>query len=120
MRAETDVSSRNYELRLLQFDPASSCYVFEALPRKPGKYHFRGKVWIDATSHGIRRIEGEPARPPSFWIRRTRFVHEYARFGEFWFPVHNHTDVQLLIFGHSALDIEYSGHDWRAAGEPGQ
>jgi len=120
VRTETDVSSRNYELRLLQFDPASSCYVFEALPRKPGKYNFRGKVWIDAGSHGIRRIEGEPARSPSFWVRRTRFVHEYARFGEFWFPVRNHTEVQLRIFGRSALEIEYADHHWHAAPKPGQ
>ncbi|MEK7406673.1 MAG: radical SAM protein, partial [Acidobacteriota bacterium] len=113
IRAETDVSRKNYEFRFLEFDRETSSYVFEALPRKPGKYNFRGKVWIDAGSHGIRRIEGEPARRPSFWTRSVRFVHEYARFGEFWLPVRNHTEVQLRIFGRSVLDIEYSDHHWR-------
>jgi len=112
-RSETDVCRRNYEFRFLEFDRATASYLFEAVPKNPGKYHFRGKVWIDAGSHGIRRIEGEPARAPSFWVRSTRFVHEYARFGEFWFPVRNHTEVQLRVFGRSALDIEYSGHQWR-------
>jgi hypothetical protein len=115
IRAETDVCRHNYQFRLLDFDQDTSSYVFEALPRNPGRYHFRGKVWIDAASHGIRRIEGEPARSPSFWVRRTRFVHEYARFGEFWFPVRNHTEVQLLIFGRSALDIEYRDHQWQGS-----
>lgn len=115
IRAETDVCRSNYQFRLLEFDQATASYVFEALPRNPGRYNFRGKVWIDADSHGIRRIEGEPARPPSFWVRSTRFVHEYARFGEFWLPVRNHTEVQLRIFGRSALDIEYSDHRWQGA-----
>jgi MoaA/NifB/PqqE/SkfB family radical SAM enzyme/outer membrane lipoprotein-sorting protein len=113
LRAETDVSRKNYDFRDFQFDPETSSYVFEALPKKAGKYNFRGRVWIDAGSYGIRRLEGEPARPPSFWIRSIRFVHEYARFGDFWLPVRNRTDVQLRIFGHSALDIEYSDHHWQ-------
>jgi len=120
VRVQTDISGRNYEFRLLEFDQETSSYVFEAFPRNPGKYNFRGKVWIDAPSHGIRRIEGEPARAPSFWVRKTRFVHEYARFGEFWLPVRNHTEVQLRIFGRSALDIEYLDHQWRAATGPFQ
>jgi len=34
--------------------------------------------------------------------------------------VRNHTEVQLRIFGRSALDIEYLDHHWSAATEPGQ
>ncbi len=111
-RAETDVSRKNYEFARFRFDRETSSYVFDAVPRKPGKYNFRGQVWIDAGSYGIRRIEGEPARPPSFWVKRIHFVHDYARFGEFWLPVRNHSDVQLRVFGHSALDIQYSDHQW--------
>jgi len=113
-RRDVDICRRNYAFTFLRYDGDIGDYVFETRPLHQSKYLFRGAIWIDGESFGIRRIEGEPARSPSFWVRRTSFVHEYARFGPFWFPVRHRSEAQLRLFGESTLTIEYLEHRWRA------
>jgi hypothetical protein len=35
-----------------------------------------------------------------------------------WFPVKNHSEVDLRLFGHSTLDISYFHYDWQPASYP--
>jgi MoaA/NifB/PqqE/SkfB family radical SAM enzyme len=109
----TEISRRNYTFKFAGYDEAAGAYVFEVEPHTPNKYLLRGKVWINADEFAIQRIEGEPAQRPSFWVRKTNFVHEYARFGGFWLPVSNRTEVQLLLFGRSTMSIDYYQYDWQ-------
>ncbi len=50
---------------------------------------------------------------PSFWVRRTRFAQEYAKFGEFWFPVHTRHEAELRLFGRAIMEIDYFGYEWQ-------
>jgi hypothetical protein len=47
---------------------------------------------------------------PSFWVKKTEFEHEYGRIGGYWLPVRHRTRVELKIFGHSTLEIDYGGY----------
>ena len=115
IREASEISRRNYNFEFLGFEAESHAYIFRAEPRTGNRYLFRGKVWIDADDYAVRRVEGEPAQKPSFWVRRTHFVHEYAKFGEFWFPVRNRTEVDLRLLGHSTFSIDYSEHAWQVS-----
>jgi MoaA/NifB/PqqE/SkfB family radical SAM enzyme len=127
VRREVDICRRNYVFTFSNFDENARAYLFEVQPRTPNKYLFRGKVWVNGQSFAIQRIEGEPAKSPSFWVKRTHFVHEYAQFGSFWFPVRHHSEAELRLFGRSNLVIEYFDYRWEAtshdrkesAGRPG-
>ena len=44
-------------------------YVLRIVPKRKDKFSLRGQIWVDATTFRIRRIEGVPAKNPSFWIR---------------------------------------------------
>jgi MoaA/NifB/PqqE/SkfB family radical SAM enzyme len=110
---DVDISRQNYLFTLVGTDETGGVYVFAVEPRTPNKYLFRGRVWVDRHSFGIVRIDGEPAKSPSFWVRKTHFIHQYARFGDFWFPVSNRTEVELRIFGKSTLSIDYYGYEWQ-------
>ncbi len=107
IRASTDIARSNYEFHLLGFDPEVHAYIFEVLPRTRNRYRFRGRIWVDADTFGIRRIEGEPSVSPSRWIKRTNFTHEYARFGGYWLPVGHRSRAELHLFGTSTLEIDY-------------
>lgn len=113
-RQAVDLSRRNYSFRLETFDQAADAYIFDAEPRTANRYLLRGKIWVNAEDYGIQRIEGEPARKPSFLVRRTIFVHEFAKFGDFWFPVHHHSETDLVLFGHAVLEISYFDYQWQA------
>jgi len=65
-----------------------------------------GKIWVDATDYSIVRIEGQPARNPSFWVHSVHFVHTYQKLGPFWFASSTDTTSQIRVFGDSELTIE--------------
>jgi hypothetical protein len=68
---------------------------------------FEGRVWIDAQDYAVARIEGEPAKSPSFWIRGVHFVHTYQKSGPIWFPLATESTTEVRIFGATTLTIEY-------------
>jgi hypothetical protein len=82
-------------------------YVLEATPKAASPVLFRGRVWVDAETLAIVKIEGEPARNPSFWVRKTHFVHEYKRVGPQWLASANRSESEIRVFGRSAVTIEY-------------
>jgi len=111
-RALADINRENYGFRPIEFDAGESAYVFEAIPHQPGRYRFRGRIWVDAETFAIKCVRGAPAVSPSFWVKRTEFIHEYRQFGGFWLPVRHHSQAQLRLFGTSTLDIEYDSYTW--------
>jgi hypothetical protein len=111
-RSSTRITPANYDFQVvgqetLETGPA---YVLQVSPRTENKYLIRGKVWVDANDYSIVRIEGEPARNPSFWVRSVHFVHTYQKVGPFWFASSTHTRSEVRIFGESELTIENSGY----------
>lgn len=113
VRQQVDLSRRNYQFTFQQYDPAARAYVFAVEPRSPNPYLLRGKVWINEQDFAVQRIEGEPARRHSVFIRQTRFVHEFGRFGDFWFPVRHHSETELRVFGRAVLEISYFDYHWQ-------
>lgn len=113
-RQAVDLSRRNYSFRFEAFDEAADAYIFDAEPRTANPYLLRGKIWVNAEDYGIQRIEGEPAKKPSFLVRKTVFVHEFAKFGDFWFPVHHRSETDLRLFGRAVLEISYFDYQWQA------
>jgi hypothetical protein len=113
IRRMSDIDRSNYSFRYVAYDEELRAYVFEASPRSPSKYQFRGWIAVDAATHGVRRVWGEPARRPSFWVRTTRFVHDYGQVSHFWLPVRHRTKVELRWFGESTLEIDYAEYQLR-------
>jgi MucB/RseB N-terminal domain len=112
VRDTTRIIPSNYTFQLLGKDTVEGrpAYVLQLTPREENKYLINGKIWVDALDYAIVRIEGRPARSPSFWTRNVHFVHTYQKVGPFWFAASTHFDSQLLFFGASELVIENSGY----------
>jgi hypothetical protein len=85
-------------------------YVIAVTPKTPNKYLMKGKIWVDAEDYAIVRIEGQPAKNPSFWVKSVRFVHTYARQGAFWLPASDDSVTDVRILGATDLKIEYFGY----------
>jgi hypothetical protein len=113
VRRQVDLSRRNYQFTFQRFDPVAGAYVFTVEPRSSNPYLLRGKIWINEQDFAVQRIEGEPVRRHSVLVRQSRFVHEFARFGEFWFPVRHHSETDLRLFGRAVLEISYFDYHWQ-------
>ena len=111
-RNSTRLTPANYDFQFvgqekLETGPA---YVLAVSPKTANKYLINGKIWVDANDYSIVRIEGQPARNPSFWVRKVHFVHTYEKVGAFWFASATHTESEIRIFGSSELTIENSDY----------
>jgi hypothetical protein len=77
---------------------------------------------VDAEDFAVTRIEGSPAKNPSFWINSATVVHHYHRTGRFWLPASNHSAAQVKVFGLNEVAIEYFDYvtnDAHAKATPG-
>jgi MucB/RseB N-terminal domain len=108
--ADSDLSPRNYEFKLLGTDQVAGndAYVMEITPRRKAKYLCRGRIWVSARDFAIVRLEGEPAKNPSFWVSHTQMANTYQKVGEFWLPVHKDATTDLRLGGRAVLAIDYS------------
>jgi hypothetical protein len=111
-RKETRIIPENYDFRLVGTEALDGRdnYVLEINPKKPTKFSIRGRIWVDAQDFAIARIQGQPAKNPSFWIRSVQVVQRYGRTDQFWLPALNHSVAQARVFGVTEVVIEYSDY----------
>ena len=106
------ITPANYNFKFVGQESLNTgaAYVLAIIPKTDNKYLIDGKIWVDARDYSIVRIEGRPARNPSFWVHDVHFVHSYQRVGQFWFAASTHTTSEVRIFGPSEVTIDNSGY----------
>ena len=111
-QAQTRLSSENYDFEFAGFEatPQGSRYVLNLLPKTKNKFLYRGKIWVDAKDFAVVRIEGEPGKNPSFWIKKTEIAHQYVKVDDFWLPAENRTQSVIRLGGTASLSIEYQDY----------
>jgi hypothetical protein len=111
-RERSRIIPDNYSFRMQGVETVNdrSTYVIEITPKTSNKYLMKGRIWVDAEEYAIVRIEGQPAKSPSFWIKSVHFTHTYAKQGPVWLPLSDHSVTDVRIFGATALKIEYFGY----------
>lgn len=118
-QSQIQLSPANYEFesdgidRVSDIDP---CYVLGVQPRKENKFLYRGKVWIDAYDFALARMEGQPAKSPSFWIRDTHIDSNWAKVGEFWLIQHTRSVSHIRMSGLATLTVDYRDYQITTTG----
>jgi hypothetical protein len=109
----SQIAPENYMFTLAGTEVIDSrdTYVIVLAPKVPSKYLIRGRIWIDAGDYALVRVEGEPAKSPSFWIKSIHFVHQYAKDGPYWFPAYDRSVSDARFFGSTEVRIEYFNYE---------
>jgi outer membrane lipoprotein-sorting protein len=117
-RTSTRLIPANYDFQIVGQESLGTgpTYVLKVSPKTPNKYLISGKIWVDANDYSVVRIEGQPARNPSFWVHSVHFVHTYQKVGQFWFASSTDTTSEIRIFGDSELTIENNNYKLNAPG----
>lgn len=110
--SKTAPTTANYEFTLVgqQIVDGRPCYMLRVEPRTTSRLLYRGTIWVDAGDFAVAKIEAQPARNPSFWIRGTQIHHVNAKTGEFWLPEHNESDTEVRMGGRATLTIDYGAY----------
>ena len=106
-RESSQVSRANYEFVFLRRENFGVVpeYVLGIIPKRKDKYLLRGQFWVDASTFGIRRIEGVPAASPSFWLKNIHITMQFAPLGGTWVPVSFDAIATLRFFGEYTLAV---------------
>ena len=116
----TALSSQNYDFTMAGYEstPEGAEYVLNAIPKSNNKFLYRGKVWVDAKDFAVVKIEAEPAKNPSFWIKKSEIAHRYRKVDGFWLPAENSTESSIRLGGKAHLSIEYKDYKVEEAQRP--
>jgi hypothetical protein len=111
-KQHTALNTSNYDFTLAGFETSQETpqYVLEVKPKKDNKFLYRGKIWVDGKDFAVTRIEAEPAKSPSFWVKKSEVKHRYEKVDAFWLPAENKTDSWIRMGGHAVLSIEYQDY----------
>ena len=96
-----ELSLQNYDFKLLgeEILDGQRCFLVSMNPRREEKDLLRGKLWVDAETYNIRRVEGTPAKNPSWWLHNLHILMSFAEVDGMW----------LRTFTHAVADVRFKG-----------
>ena len=77
--------------------------VLLIIPKRKDKNLLRGQIWVDARTFRIRRIEGVPAKNPSFWIKDIHITLQFAEVNGMWIPTSFDAIAAVRLLGRYTL-----------------
>jgi len=101
----SEISRMNYDFVFLRRENLRDApeYVLGILPKRKGKDLLRGQIWVDASTFRIRRIEGVPAKSPSFWLKNVHITLQFAQLGVRWVPITFDAIATVRLLGQYTL-----------------
>jgi hypothetical protein len=113
--AKTAITSANYKFKhkYTVTGDGHTTYVYDVKPRKKRQGLFKGRIWVDASSGALRRVEGTLVKSPSFFIKRLEFVQDYEEVDGMVLPSHLHSVSKVRILGRTVVDVFH--RDYRAS-----
>jgi len=105
----TALNGENYEFSLAGTESSENGqqYVLNVIPKTDNKFLYRGRIWVDANDFAVTRLEAEPAKSPSFWVKKSQISVSYEKVNGFWLPAENRTRSWIRLGGYALLSIDY-------------
>jgi hypothetical protein len=94
------------------------CYLLGLKPKRKEKDLIAGEAWIDKHSFLVRRIEGEIAKTPSWWLKKVHLKLVFADFEGTWLQTSMEAVADVRIVGPHTLTsqiLDYRGRDVMAS-----
>ena len=119
-RSANDITKANYVFRFLREDTIRGrpCYVLEIRPVRKDTTLLRGLIWVDANTYLLHRIEGEPAKPPSWWVRDIHIVLDFHEVSGMWLQTALLSTANVRLLGQHTIvsrDVKYEIGDLAAS-----
>jgi len=107
--AATAISPENYKFSYKGKGEAQGrlAYVYQLKPRSKHVGLFKGRMYLDAHTGSLVRVEGNVVKSPSFFVNHIQFVQDYSDFGAFTLPVHVHSEAKARLVGRTIVDITH-------------
>jgi hypothetical protein len=109
-RGETGRASlapSNYTFQAVGVDDSGLANVLLS-PRRKERILLSGKMFLRPDDGGLVRLEGRPAKSPSFWIKNVDVVRSYERILGTVVPVSLASNAQVRFLGRATFRMTYA------------
>jgi len=98
---DTWLTSHNYDFELVgeQTLNGRRCYVLRTHPKRSDKDLMKANVWVDADSYRILRLDGEPQKSPSFWVKDVHLTLDFGDVSGMWLQTHTQAMAHVRFAG---------------------
>lgn len=108
----TDYTVANYGFALEREEllDGQRCYVIALSPKRKDKTLLRGNLWVDAATFRVRRMEADPAKSPSWWLKDPHVIFTYGDVDGMWLQTASEFTTSVRIFGRHTMtsrDVKY-------------
>ncbi len=115
-QATTAVTRDNYDFAYIgqAVLDGQPCYLLGLKPKRKEKDLIAGQAWVDQHSFQVRRIEGEIAKTPSWWLKKVRLKLVFGDFDGTWLQTSMEAIADVRIAGPHTLTsqiLDYRGTD---------
>lgn len=99
------ISEKNYDFALAGEGEVEgrSCYILQLKPKRENSDLLVGKAWVDRQNFLVRKIEGQPSRNPSWWIKNLHLSIEYGDAEGVWTQLKMRADAEVRFAGEHVL-----------------
>ncbi len=107
----SDFCADNYDFALLGKESLNgkTAYVLQLSPKHETTELLKGKAWVDSDNFLVVKVEGEPAKNPSWWIKDLKIAIDYGRADGVWLPLATRATADIRLLGTHTLtskDVE--------------
>jgi hypothetical protein len=111
-RSAANISQANYAFSFLREDilEGQPCYVLKLRPLRKDTKLLRGSIWVDAASYLVHRVEGEPAKAPSWWVHDVHIVLDFHEVNGMWLQTALVSTANVRLLGRHTMvsrDVAY-------------
>lgn len=95
------VTSENYDFHYLgeQRLDGHDCYVLQLIPKREEKSLIAGRAWVDKQTYLVRRMDGDMAKLPSWWLKSVHVTLDFNNFDGMWLQEGTKAVADVRIFG---------------------
>jgi len=110
--AQTAITDSNYKFSYKGTSEIGNnpVHVFHLKPRRKRPGLFKGRVYLDAATGGLRRTEGTLVKTQSFFIKKIDFVQDYTELDGYAFPTHARSVAETRLLGRALVEIATDGY----------
>ena len=106
------VNEQNYRFDYDGEEPvgALGCYRLTIAPKHDRKDLLNATIWVDKNSYRIVRMEGEPVKSPSFWVKDVHLILDFGEVAGMWMQTEVHALAHLRFGGEYKIvsqDLDY-------------
>lgn len=106
-KGATAISRQNYDFGWLGENrlQGHDCYLLKLQPRRKEKNLIDGVAWVDKQSYLVRRVEGEMAKTPSWWLKKVQVLMDFDDVQGQWLLMDSTAKAEVRIFGKFLLTM---------------